>query len=47
MKIIADAFGGDNAPVEVLKGCRLAVTELEDVEIVLTGTTWKSATRGR
>ena len=37
MKIIADAFGGDNAPVEVLKGCRLAVTELEDVEIVLTG----------
>ena len=37
MKIIADAFGGDNAPVEVLKGCRLAVTELEDVEIILTG----------
>lgn len=37
MKIIVDAFGGDNAPAEVLKGCRLAVTELDGVEILLTG----------
>jgi glycerol-3-phosphate acyltransferase PlsX len=27
MKIIADAFGGDNAPLEILKGCRGAADE--------------------
>ena len=27
MKIIADAFGGDNAPLAVLQGCELAVKE--------------------
>ena len=37
MKIIVDAFGGDNAPAEVLKGCQLAVSELDGVEIILTG----------
>ncbi len=36
MKIIVDAFGGDNAPLEVLKGCERAVREL-GVEIILTG----------
>lgn len=36
MKIIADAFGGDNAPVEILKGCAMAVAEY-GVEIILTG----------
>ena len=36
MKIIVDAFGGDNAPVEILKGCEMAV-EKYGVEIVLTG----------
>lgn len=36
MKIIVDAFGGDNAPHEVIKGCVRAVKEL-GVEIVLTG----------
>ena len=36
MKIIVDAFGGDNAPLEVLKGCEKAVSEL-GVEIILTG----------
>ncbi|MDE5946657.1 MAG: phosphate acyltransferase PlsX [Oscillospiraceae bacterium] len=36
MKIIVDAFGGDNAPLEVLKGAERAVREL-DVEIMLTG----------
>ncbi|HOO04884.1 MAG TPA: phosphate acyltransferase PlsX [Ruminococcus sp.] len=36
MKIIVDAFGGDNAPLEVLRGCERAVREL-GVEIVLTG----------
>ena len=36
MKIIVDAFGGDNAPLEVLKGSAQAVKELE-VQILLTG----------
>lgn len=35
-KIIVDAFGGDNAPLEVIKGCERAVREL-GVEIILTG----------
>ena len=36
MKIIVDAFGGDNAPLEIIKGCAEAVQEL-DVDIILTG----------
>ncbi len=36
MKIIVDAFGGDHAPLEVLKGCALAKEEY-GVEIVLCG----------
>ena len=36
MRIIIDAFGGDNAPDEIIKGCRLAADELH-VQIVLTG----------
>ncbi|MBQ8122128.1 MAG: phosphate acyltransferase PlsX [Ruminococcus sp.] len=36
MKIIVDAYGGDNAPLEVLRGCERAVREL-GVEIILTG----------
>ncbi len=36
MKIIVDAFGGDNAPLEVIKGCRNAVDNL-GVEITLAG----------
>ncbi|WP_037297966.1 phosphate acyltransferase PlsX [Ruminococcus flavefaciens] len=36
MKIIVDAFGGDNAPLEVIKGCERAVREL-GVSIILTG----------
>ena len=31
MKIVVDAFGGDNAPLEILKGAEMAVKEL-DVE---------------
>ena len=37
MKIIVDAFGGDNAPLEILKGCAQAVSEYGDVEILLVG----------
>lgn len=36
MKIIVDAFGGDNAPLEILKGAALAVTKY-DCDILLTG----------
>lgn len=36
MRIVVDAYGGDNAPVEVIKGCVRAVREL-DLEIVLCG----------
>lgn len=35
-KIIVDAFGGDNAPLAVIKGCEQAVKEL-GVQIILTG----------
>lgn len=37
MKIIVDAFGGDNAPLEVLKGSAMAVEKLDDVEVMLVG----------
>lgn len=36
MKIIVDAFGGDNAPLEILKGCEAAIKSL-DIDIILTG----------
>lgn len=36
MKVIVDGFGGDHAPVEVLKGCAEAVKEY-GVEILMTG----------
>ena len=39
-KIIVDAFGGDNAPLEVLKGCERAVSEL-GVSVILTGSSEK------
>ena len=39
-KIIVDAFGGDNAPLAVLKGCERAVNEL-NVGIILTGSSSK------
>ena len=37
MKIIVDAFGGDNAPVEIVKGAITAVNLIDDVEVILTG----------
>ena len=36
MVIAVDGFGGDNAPIEVIKGCADAV-KLYDVDIMLTG----------
>lgn len=38
--VIVDAFGGDRAPLEVLKGCEKAVREL-GVQIILTGSAEK------
>lgn len=37
MKIIVDAFGGDNAPLAVIKGCILSRRENPDVEVILCG----------
>lgn len=36
MKIIVDAMGGDNAPLEILKGCSLAQKEY-GIDLILTG----------
>lgn len=36
MKIIIDAFGGDNAPVEIIKGARMSKDEY-NIDIILTG----------
>lgn len=36
MKIILDAFGGDNAPLEIIKGAALSVKEF-GIDIILTG----------
>ena len=33
MNIIVDAFGGDNAPLEIIKGCVEAVAELSLIHI--------------
>ena len=37
MKYVLDAFGGDNAPEEIVKGAITSVNLLEDVSIVLVG----------
>ena len=36
MRVIVDAFGGDNAPLEIIKGAALAVQEYK-LEIALAG----------
>jgi phosphate acyltransferase len=37
MKVLVDAFGGDNAPNEIIKGSLLAVREHKDLKVVLYG----------
>jgi len=37
MKIVLDAFGGDNAPLEIVEGAVLAVNENKGLTVVLTG----------
>ncbi|MCU0104372.1 phosphate acyltransferase PlsX [Acholeplasma vituli] len=37
IKIAIDAMGGDNAPLEIVKGCDLALDAYPDIELVLFG----------
>ena len=37
MKIVVDAFGGDNAPREIVSGAVNALSEREGFKVVLTG----------
>lgn len=37
MKIVVDAFGGDNAPQEIVEGVVLALKQNKDLTVVLTG----------
>lgn len=37
MKIVLDGFGGDYSPLETVMGAVLAVSENEDVEVIITG----------
>lgn len=37
MKIMIDAFGGDNAPIDVIRGCLLALEAYSDIELFLSG----------
>lgn len=37
IKIAIDAMGGDNAPIEIVKGCNLALDAYPDIELVLFG----------
>ena len=37
MKIVIDAFGGDNAPLEIVEGALLALKKYKDLSVVFTG----------
>ena len=37
MKVVVDAFGGDNAPLEIVEGAVLATSENQNLTVVLTG----------
>lgn len=37
VRVVVDAMGGDNAPVEPIKGAVEAVKEREDIHVILTG----------
>ena len=37
MKIIVDAFGGDNSPEEIVKGTLDAIREREGFDVALVG----------
>ncbi len=37
MKIIVDAMGGDNAPYAIVEGCAMALAEMPELKLILTG----------
>ena len=37
MKVVIDAFGGDNAPLEIVEGVKLALNKFPELEVVLCG----------
>ena len=37
MKIVVDAFGGDNAPKEIVEGAVLALEKHPDLQLILCG----------
>lgn len=37
MKVVVDAFGGDNAPLEIIEGVKIALAKYPELEIVLCG----------
>lgn len=37
MKVVIDAFGGDNAPLEIVEGALLALKKHKDLEVILCG----------
>ena len=36
-KVVVDIYGGDNAPIEIIEGCLLALSQTEDIAIVMCG----------
>lgn len=37
IKIVVDAFGGDNSPIEIVKGSIKAINEVDDIHVILAG----------
>ena len=37
MKVVVDAFGGDNAPVEIVEGALMALEKNKELEVILCG----------
>lgn len=37
MKVVIDAYGGDNAPIEIVEGVKLALNKIPELEVVLCG----------
>lgn len=37
IRIVVDAFGGDNSPIEIVKGAVKAVNDVDDLEVILAG----------
>ena len=37
MKVVVDAFGGDNAPLEIVEGALMALEKHKDLEVILCG----------